>query len=622
MSSAYDSYIQFLGASWYQKMDGNLNDSVDTIPSVGIGSNVVFSEDTFKWGTASRQLSFGGNGRRQIQFPGLVTDIAINFWIYFANQGPQENRSLFFFRRASTGFTSPSYIQITQGMSVLFFTSNSGPGDLPNSLISTSGISINEWNNVHIDFNSSTRTKRIFVNGEFAGSFTYSVVPKLNRFLESVIDFGAQQGFVDNVAIWYNKTLPTPENVNTIFNFVDTAPTSSFSVSSTHGNPLTQFVFVFTGKKQESVLWSFGDGTTSSALNPTKTYASEGIYDVSVTATNILGSTTSSIAAINIAGAVVPGPQGPQGSTGPTGPSGIQGVPGAKGDIGPTGPLGPTGPEGITGQQGVAGETGPQGPTGATGLLGPTGPTGVTGQQGVPGETGPQGPTGPTGPSDGPTGPAGATGPTGATGPIGSTGPTGAASTVTGPTGATGPIGSTGPTGAASTVTGPTGATGPAGVSGPTGATGPAGQDGVGTAITYDVSNSGAGAYVINGENNPTLTVVRGMTYTFSMNASGHPFWLQTTFGAYNSGNVYSSGVTNGGASVGDIIWTVPFDAPDTLYYVCQFHSAMNGQINVTDIIANPVAGDGIVEIVKISQTDYDNIQSPDPSVLYIVGDD
>jgi len=73
------------------------------------------------------------------------------------------------------------------------------------------------------------------------------------------------------------------------------------------------------------------------------------------------------------------------------------------------------------------------------------------------------------------------------------------------------------------------------------------------------------------------------MKYTLAVNASGHPFWIQTVSGAYSSGNIYNTGVTNNGAAVGSIVWEVAFDAPNTLYYVCQFHSSMQGTINVTD---------------------------------------
>ena len=77
---------------------------------------------------------------------------------------------------------------------------------------------------------------------------------------------------------------------------------------------------------------------------------------------------------------------------------------------------------------------------------------------------------------------------------------------------------------------------------------------------------------------------MRGFTYEFDVNASGHPFWIQTVPAPYSSGNVYNSGVTNNGAQVGKITFAVPYDAPSTLYYVCQFHSSMTGTININDV--------------------------------------
>ena len=101
---------------------------------------------------------------------------------------------------------------------------------------------------------------------------------------------------------------------------------------------------------------------------------------------------------------------------------------------------------------------------------------------------------------------------------------------------------------------------------------------------TFTVTNSGSSAYIINGQSNPTLTLNEGVTYTFNVAASGHPFWIQTTSGAYNAGNVYNTGVTNNGSQNGTITFVVPFDAPSTLYYVCQFHSSMAGTINIINV--------------------------------------
>ncbi len=160
-----------------------------------------------------------------------------------------------------------------------------------------------------------------------------------------------------------------------------------------------------------------------------------------------------------------------------------------------------------------------------------------------------------------------------------------------GPTGPTGPantlsIGTvTNGATAASTITGtaPTqtlNLTLPNGATGATGATGPTGAPG---GTTFTITNSGSGAYVINGSNNPTLSFIRGHRYVININAVGHPFWIQTVSGAYSSGNVYNTGVLNNGIDSGTIIVELPFNAP-ALYYVCQNHSVMAGSITVSNL--------------------------------------
>ena len=106
---------------------------------------------------------------------------------------------------------------------------------------------------------------------------------------------------------------------------------------------------------------------------------------------------------------------------------------------------------------------------------------------------------------------------------------------------------------------------------------------------TFDVTKTTSGSsskYRINGYNNPTITVYRGQTYTFnmgSMEGSSHPFWIKTTQ-TIGTGDSYNTGVTNNGATSGQTItWTVDIDAPDTLYYNCQYHTADRGIITVLD---------------------------------------
>jgi len=179
------------------------------------------------------------------------------------------------------------------------------------------------------------------------------------------------------------------------------------------------------------------------------------------------------------------------------------------------------------------------------------------------------GSTGPTGNSI--TGPTGDTGPTGAsiTGPTGDTGPTG--NSITGPTGDTGPTGNS--------ITGPTGDTGPTGAS----ITGPTGANGT-TKLSWNITNSGASDYVFSGPgittgntNDPVLYLYRGFTYEFVNAASSHPLEIRLSSG----GAAYTDGVT--GSQTGTQTFTVPMNAPSTLYYQCTIHSGMGNIININE---------------------------------------
>lgn len=122
--------------------------------------------------------------------------------------------------------------------------------------------------------------------------------------------------------------------------------------------------------------------------------------------------------------------------------------------------------------------------------------------------------------------------------------------------------------------------------------------------VTYTVTH-GSGAYqfgnVANDEANPNLgPFYRGGTYTFNVNASGHPFYLTTdngsnfASGSYN--NEYTAGVTGSRTQNGQLVFTVPENAPDTLYYQCGNHSSMRGSITIKDLaVETNSAGNYIV---------------------------
>jgi len=99
----------------------------------------------------------------------------------------------------------------------------------------------------------------------------------------------------------------------------------------------------------------------------------------------------------------------------------------------------------------------------------------------------------------------------------------------------------------------------------------------------FNVTASSIVNYTINGQPDPALTLVRGFTYTFSINVSSiHPFYIKTTSGT-GTGNQYNEGVSGQGVTSGIITFAVPTNAPSTLYYQCSNHGGMTGPLNIVD---------------------------------------
>lgn len=110
--------------------------------------------------------------------------------------------------------------------------------------------------------------------------------------------------------------------------------------------------------------------------------------------------------------------------------------------------------------------------------------------------------------------------------------------------------------------------------------------------VNYRVRNNGITAYVIDSQNNPTLTLARGNTYVFDLALTGgvYPFWIKTA-PVTGLSDTYSSGVTRNGATTGLVTFVVPQDAPDTLYYVSENQVNMQGTLEIID--GTPGTGPG-----------------------------
>ena len=114
--------------------------------------------------------------------------------------------------------------------------------------------------------------------------------------------------------------------------------------------------------------------------------------------------------------------------------------------------------------------------------------------------------------------------------------------------------------------------------------------------LRYVLGASSTNHYTFTGKgltgavNDPTLTLSRGHTYVFeNRNSSGaHPFYIKTSIANGGTNDAYNTGVTNnGGAGGTEIVFTVPHDAPDLLYYQCSSHSSMAGQLKIAGAVAD-----------------------------------
>ena len=95
-----------------------------------------------------------------------------------------------------------------------------------------------------------------------------------------------------------------------------------------------------------------------------------------------------------------------------------------------------------------------------------------------------------------------------------------------------------------------------------------------------DSSNYTLSGTDLNGSvsgDDPALTFTVGDEITFSVNATGHPFYIKTQAGTGTENQ--ASDVTNNGAESGDVVWTPT--ATGTYYYQCSAHSDMVGTITV-----------------------------------------
>jgi len=115
--------------------------------------------------------------------------------------------------------------------------------------------------------------------------------------------------------------------------------------------------------------------------------------------------------------------------------------------------------------------------------------------------------------------------------------------------------------------------------------------DNPGSVITINVTNEGLTGWKFNNKANvnPDITVYRGNTYKFVINAPGMNFWIKTDYGTGRDSTANTDYVNNNGASSGEVTLYIPTSdsstIPETvLYYQCEDHQPMQGRLIIKDL--------------------------------------
>ena len=128
------------------------------------------------------------------------------------------------------------------------------------------------------------------------------------------------------------------------------------------------------------------------------------------------------------------------------------------------------------------------------------------------------------------------------------------------------------------------------------------------------VANPGSGnVFVIDGANNPALTLIRGFTYTFDVSNSsngGHPLQFKNGSSAYTTGVTVNGTAGQAGATV---VFAVPDNAPASgLLYYCTVHgNGMGNSIATQD--------DNIAVVASLS-SDINTVAGISSNVTSVAG--
>lgn len=98
----------------------------------------------------------------------------------------------------------------------------------------------------------------------------------------------------------------------------------------------------------------------------------------------------------------------------------------------------------------------------------------------------------------------------------------------------------------------------------------------------YANSNTSEVAYAIDGQVGETISLQTGNTYEFELGSGvdpDHPFYIGTSAEGAGGDEFRNNPAKK---TTGTVTFSIPFDAPDSLYYVCGNHVYMGGKMSIS----------------------------------------
>ena len=138
----------------------------------------------------------------------------------------------------------------------------------------------------------------------------------------------------------------------------------------------------------------------------------------------------------------------------------------------------------------------------------------------------------------------------------------------------------------------------------------------------WNLTADGSNHYVFQGPgftgsaSDPNIYLVRGQKYKFTNNMGAHPFRIQTTVNG-STGTQYNNGVTNNDVSNGTLIFDVPMEAPNVLYYQCTAHGNMGGAIFISHNSGSNIPNGTISGSEQITDLGFISGSSVSSSISY-----